>query len=349
MIQAAMPWNLKLSKISHNYLPNNMKFLSIDDVIAAQKRIANYVIKTPVVTADFLNEKLNNQIFFKLESHQKTGSFKARGALNHLLYLKEINQLPKKVVAVSSGNHAQAVAYTCKMLKIPAIIYTSKIASKIKIQATRLYGAEVVITEKRTEANDLALEKIKEGYHFIHPSDDDLIIAGQGTSCLEALEEIGKVDTIFSPCGGGGLVSGCYLAAENSDVFAVEPQNANDAALSLKNGKIFHFQDSPETICDGARTLAVSERTLQYLQKMKGILLASEEEIIYWTQWLNYLLKTTIEPTSALAMAGCFNYIKENNISGKKMLVILSGGNIDADSNRKIWEKDYLTTVINLI
>jgi threonine dehydratase len=322
-----------------------MKFLSNSDVIAAQKRIADYIIKTPLVSSDFLNEKLNNQIFFKLESHQKTGSFKARGALNHLLYLKEINELPKKVVAVSSGNHAQAVAYTCKMLGIPSIIYTSKIASKIKIQATRLYGAEVVVTEKRVEANNLALEKIKEGYHFIHPSDDDLIIAGQGTACLEALDEIGKVDTIFSPCGGAGLVSGCYLAAGNSEVFAVEPQNANDAALSLQNGKIFHFEDSPQTICDGARTLSISERTFQYLKKMKGVLLASEEEIIYWTQWLNYLLKTTIEPTSAMAMAGCFNYIKENKIAGKKLLVILSGGNIDVESNRKIWEKDYLQKI----
>ncbi len=326
-----------------------MKFLSVDDVIAAQKRIANYIIKTPTITSDFLNEKLNNQIFFKVDAHQKTGSFKARGALNHILYLKEQNQLPEKVVAFSSGNHAQAVAYSCKMLGIPALIYSSKVASTLKMQATRAMGAEVIITELRVEAEKAVAEKVTEGYHLIHPYDDDLIIAGQGTSCLEALNEIGEVQTIFAPCGGGGLISGSYLAAQKlknlPKVFATEPEIANDAFLSVKNDKIFRFEDSPNTICDGARTLAVANRTFEYLKKLNGIILASEEEIIYWTQWLHYLLKTTIEPTSAMAMAACFNYIKKNNISGEKILVILSGGNISADSYRKIWEKDYLTEI----
>src|SRR5690606_15817128 len=173
---------------------------------------------------------------------------KARGALNHLLYLKEQNRLPQKVVAVSSGNHAQAVAYACKILNIPALVYTSKITSSLKIQATRTYGAEVIITEKRKEANELALSKIKEGYHLLHPYDDDLVIAGQATTCLEALEEINdEIDAIFSPCGGGGLPSGTYLSAKQlknkPQIFACEPLIANDAAISLKTGKIYSFEE----------------------------------------------------------------------------------------------------------
>lgn len=326
-----------------------MNLLSFDDVLEAYRRTKNYIINTPVVSCEFLNEKLQNQIFFKLEPHQRTGSFKARGALNHLLYYKEIKQLPKKVVAFSSGNHAQALAYTSKMLGIEALIYSSKVASPLKMQLTRMMGAEVVITERRIQAEEAVAQKVKEGYHFVHPSDDDLIIAGQGTSCLEALEDIGEVDGIFAPCGGGGLISGCYLAAQKAKnhpkIFAVEPENANDAARSIRDGKIFRFEDSPPTICDGARTLAISERTFQYLKKMHGIIETSEEEIIYWTQWLHYLLKTTVETTSSMAMAGCFKYIKENNLRNQKFLVILSGGNIATDSYQKIYEKDYLMRI----
>ncbi|MDA0902013.1 MAG: serine/threonine dehydratase [Proteobacteria bacterium] len=324
-----------------------MKALSLDDVLAASKRISGHIIKTPVISSDILNERLGCEIFFKLENQQKTGAFKIRGALNHLLNLKEQNKLPKKVVAVSSGNHAQAVAYACKLLGVEALIYTSKITSSIKIQATRSYGAQLVVTEKRKEANQLALDKVKEGYHFIHPYDDGLVIAGQGTACLESIDEIGKeIDAIFTPCGGGGLPSGTYLASQilkNKPLnFACEPQNANDAAISLKTGEIYQFEESPYSIADGARTLSISQRTFQYLKQIDGIIETSEEEIIYWTQWLHYLLKNTIEPTSAMAMAACAAWIKQNNISGKRALVILSGGNISTATYQKIWEKDYL-------
>ena len=329
-----------------------MKLLSLSDVLAAENRIADYIVNTPVVTCDFLNQRLKNKLFFKLESHQKIGAFKSRGALNHLLYFKEINQLPKKVVSVSSGNHAQAVAYACKMLDIEALIYTSRITSSLKIRATKMLGAQVIVTETRKEANILALEKAeKEGYHFLHPYDDDLVIAGQGTACLEALKTIDqKVDAVFIPCGGGGLPSGTYLAAQHelakgAQIFACEPEIANDAALSLKRGEIYQFNDSPNTIADGARTLSISPRTFEYLKKIDGIIEASEESIIYWTQWLHYLLKTTVEPTSAMAMAGCFNWIKDNKIIDRNILIIISGGNISAESYRQIWDKDYLIDV----
>ena len=323
-----------------------IKLLSFDDIIEAGKRIASNVVNTPIITSDFLNEKLKSQIFFKLETHQRTGSFKARGALNHLLYLKETKALPKKVVAYSSGNHAQAVAYACKMLDIEALICTSKVTSPLKISATRRLGAEVIITEKRSEAEALTMDKVAEGYHFIHPSNDDLVIAGQGTACLEALDSLGEFNAIFAPCGGGGLISGTYLAAQNlrnkPKIYAAEPLTANDAALSLQNNEIYHFADSPNTIADGARTLAISPRTFAYLKLIDGIIQVSENDIIYWTQWLHHILKTTIEPTSAMAMAACFSWIKDNPIANQKILVILSGGNIGTESYQQIWKEDFL-------
>jgi len=323
-----------------------VNLLSFDDIALAGKRINGNIVNTPIITSDFLNEKLKSQIFFKLETHQKTGSFKARGALNHLLYLKENKILPKKVVAYSSGNHAQAVAHACKMLDIEALICTSKITSPLKIHSTRSLGAEVIIAEKRSEAEEISMAKVKEGYHFIHPSDDNLVIAGQGTACLETLYSLGEFNAVFAPCGGGGLISGTYLATQNlknkPKIYAAEPKMANDAALSLKNDKIYRFPDSPNTIADGARTLSISPRTFAYLKLIDGIIEVDENDIIYWTQWLHYILKTTIEPTSAMAMAACFAWIKNNSITNQKILIILSGGNIGAESYRQIWKEDFL-------
>jgi threonine dehydratase len=308
--------------------------LSFDDVLKAHQRIKNYVEKTPLISNKKFNEELGCEVFFKLENLQKTKSFKARGAFNAVLAYKEKHgNFPKKIVAQSSGNHAQGIAYVCKKFGIEALIYMAQNTSPLKVAATRALGAEVILCERRIDANKNAEAKQKEGYFFIHPADGDDVIAGQGTAAFEALQEIGAVEAIFAPCGGGGLVSGSFLATQGFEpkakVFACEPLNANDVARSVASGKIFAFADSPNTIADGARTLAVSQQSFNYLQKLAGVLEISEEEIISGQKKLNEVLEMKVEPTPGLGFAGLMQYLKKNpQQKGKKFLVMVSGGNI---------------------
>ncbi len=311
-----------------------MKNLTFNDILAAHKRIKNHIKNTPVISSKELNEELGAQVFFKMENQQETKSFKARGAFNAILTHKEKHgKFPEKIVVQSSGNHAQAISFACKKFNIPALIYMTTIASPFKIKACRDLGAEVILLEKRKEVNLKAEEKQKEGYFFIHPSDNDDVIAGQGTAAFEALSEIGEVAAIFAPCGGGGIVSGSFLAAQklspHTKTFACEPANANDVAISLRENKIFHFDESPNTIADGARTLATSERCFNYLKQLAGVLEITEEQIIFWQKKISEILEQKIEPTSALAIAGLAQFLKNNPTQkNQKFLVIISGGNL---------------------
>ena len=220
--------------------------------------------------------------------------------------------------------------------------------SKIKQQATRSYGAEVILTASRREAEEKTREAEKNGAYLIPPFDSDMEIAGQGTACFEALSDGANPDAIFAPCGGGGLLSGTFLAKQllKSDtlVFAGEPKQANDATRSYNSGKIVGFSDSPNTIADGAKTLAVAERTFHYLKQLNGFYEVEEEDIIYWTQWLTHLLKTPVEPTSAVAMGAAYQWLTTQKTK-QRVLIILSGGNIAPETQRIIWEKDYLGKV----
>ncbi len=322
--------------------------LSPDVVVKAHQRIASYIHRTPVLSSSLLNQYLGHEIFFKAEGFQKIGAFKVRGALNALLSLKEQNQLPKHVVAFSSGNHAQAVAFAAKTLGIKATILIPKESSIVKIQGTKSYGAEVIITETRTEAESRVADFENAGAKFIHPYDNDAIIAGQGTSCFEALQDGISPDAIFASCGGGGWLSGTFLAAQllapMADVFAAEPALGNDATQSYKTGKIVRLSQTPATIADGARTLAISERTFYYLKQLKDFFEIEEEEMVYWTQWLMHLLKITIEPTSAMSMAAAYRWLKLQP-KPQKVLIMLSGGNIDAQTYSHIFATDYLRIV----
>ena len=321
-----------------------LNFMSPDVVTKAYNRISPYINKTPLLQSDMLNKIFNSNIYFKFEGMQKVGAFKARGALNTLLHLKETNNLPQEVVAYSSGNHAQAVAWAAKQLGIKATVIVASAASPLKIAATKAYGAEVIITNERQEAEDLAHAKAKTAF-LLPPYDHDDVIAGQGTAALEAWMDEGRFDVVFAPCGGGGLISGTYLAtrlfSDNTKVYACEPEMANDAAESYRTGIIKRFEKTPMTLADGTRTLGVSERTFQYIKKLDGFYEISEEEIIYWTQWITHLLKVNIEPTSALGMAGAYKYINEGN-SNKKILIIMSGGNVDPATYVNLWGKSYL-------
>ena len=201
------------------------------------------------------------------------------------------------------------------------------------------------MTETRQEAEANCIAKQDQGAIFIPPYDHDDIILGQGTSCYEALQTGIKPDAIFASCGGGGWLSGSYLAKEllspKSKIFGAEPKNANDASQSYLQGKIIGFEKTPDTICDGARTLQISERTFQYLKRLDGFMEIAEEDTIYWTQWLMHLLKISVEPTSALAMAAASSWLQMTP-RGQTILVLLSGGNIAQETYAQIWAKDYL-------
>lgn len=311
-----------------------MTQLNFEHIKQAAQRLQGHVEKTPVIFSEELNRELGAQIFFKMENQQKTKSFKARGAFNSLLAYKEKHgEFPKKVVAQSSGNHAQAIAKACQEFNIPALIYMITKASPVKIAATRALGAEVVLLEKRAEVNQAAEDKQKEGYVFIHPNDGDDVLCGQGTAAFEALSEIGEVEAIFAPCGGGGLVAGTYLASlglsPQSQVFACEPLNANDAARSVRLGKIVGYEDTPNTIADGARTLHVLPQSFSYLQRVAGFCEIAEEQIISWQKRLSEILAQKIEPTSAMTIAGIVQFLQKNpQLKNPKILAIISGGNI---------------------
>lgn len=322
-------------------------------VETAAKRIGGYITRTPVLRSRLLDRFLGCEIHFKNEGAQKVGAFKARGAINTLLALKERRQMPLEAVAYSSGNHAQAVAWAARQLGIKATIVIPAGASRVKIAATRAYGAEVILAKTRAEAEDTAKERASRGGSFLLPPyDHDDVIAGQGTAALEAWEDLkkeeagGSFDAVFAPCGGGGLISGTFLATRvfspQTKIFAAEPAQANDAARSYNTGKIFRFADTPKTIADGARTLSISDRTFHYIDQLDGFYEIAETDILYWSQWLMHLLKVTVEPTAALGMAAAHQWLREGNRE-KKILIILSGANLDPETYAQIWAEDHLS------
>ncbi|HJD55610.1 MAG TPA: serine/threonine dehydratase [Rickettsia endosymbiont of Pyrocoelia pectoralis] len=324
----------------------NLLLQNPQNVATAHNRIKKYLHLTPIVHSESLNEMLGHEIFFKIESLQKTGAFKVRGVLNHLLELKEQGKLPNKIVGYSTGNHGIGLAYAGKIFGINARIYLPLNTSLIKQQAVIHYGGEVVYTDTREEAEEKAKLDESQGFYYMHPSDSDYTIAGAGTLCYEALQQLGfSPDAIFASCGGGGLISGSYLAKElispTSLLIGSEPLAANDAYLSVKNNSIFRFKDSPNTIADGLKTLSISARTFEYLKKLDGFYLADEYEIYYWTAWLTHLLKVICEPSSSINMVSVINWLKTQT-TPKKILVLISGGNIDPILYNELWKEEYL-------
>ncbi|MDW5286125.1 serine/threonine dehydratase [Alteromonas macleodii] len=319
---------------------------NFEDIKRAYERIKGDVKKTPIVESSLLNKWMGNRILFKAECLQTIGAFKIRGAMNFLARLKEEGRLPKLVVANSSGNHAQAVAYAASHFGIKATIFASETISPIKAAATQSYGAELKLFPTRPEA-DAAVEQASKAPDtvWIPPFNHKDIVAGQGTATLEALNEIGEVDAVFAPCGGGGLLSGSLLATRalqpNALVIGAEPAEANDASMSLQAGEIIALDYAPNTLADGAATPSVGDVTFPILQEIDDFYEVDELQIAYWTQWLHHLLKLHIEPTCAMTMAAVAAWAA-NTPPGQTALVILSGGNISQSSMAKIWERDFL-------
>lgn len=320
--------------------------LTLADIQAAKKRIDPYINVTPILSSSLLNQWLGHEIFFKCENFQKIGAFKARGGLNTVAWLRENGQQPKHIVANSSGNHAQAVAYAGQQFGIPTTIFMPEYSSEVKIQATEGYGAGVVLSKTRDITDALVREAAtKEGTYWIPPFNHEQVICGQGTAAFEALSELDGIDAVFTPCGGGGLTSGTLIAARGlapkAKMFGVEPLNANDAAESLRKGSIQRLSGIPNTLADGAMTMAVGELTFKYLKQLDGFYEIAETHIVYWTQWLTHLLKCRLEPTCAMPMQAVVEWLGTQNAK-KRVLVVISGGNMDQTTSRKIWEKDCL-------
>lgn len=326
--------------------------LEVKDILAAKNRIDPYINKTPILSSGLLNQWLGHEIYFKCENFQKIGAFKARGGLNTVAWLSENDQKPKHIVANSSGNHAQAVAYAGQQFGIPTTIFMPEYSSQVKIQATRGYGAEVVLSKTRDITDDLVREAAQEKEtYWIPPFNHEQVICGQGTAALEALNELDDIDAVFTPCGGGGLTSGTLIAtrglAPKAKMFGVEPLNANDAAESLRLGSIQRLPGIPNTFADGAMTMAVGELTFEYLKKLDGFFEVAEEHIVYWTQWLTHLLKCRLEPTCAMPMQAVMEWLRTQT-EKKRVLVIISGGNMDQPTSKRIWEEDFLTSLPQL-
>jgi threonine dehydratase len=310
--------------------PTTSPSIDLSTVRAAYARIGPYVHRTPLLSSRSLSDRLGFEVRLKCENLQRAGSFKVRGAMNALLQLSE-GERARGVVAFSSGNHAQGVALAARLLGIPATIVMPENSVPAKVQATQAYGATVVSAGVTSATRDTVAREIaeKSGAVVVPPFDDERIIAGAGTVGLEIVEEWPDVGTIVVPLGGGGLLAGTALAATSLgrvDVFGVEPAAGNDGEQSFHRGEIVTI-DPPNTIADGARTLAIGQRNFAIIrERVKNIVSVDDEALLEATKWAMYRTKLVIEPTGALGIAA----LLEGKIQPRgPVAVIVSGGNID--------------------
>ncbi|MFL6719273.1 MAG: threo-3-hydroxy-L-aspartate ammonia-lyase, partial [Burkholderiaceae bacterium] len=279
-----------------------------DDVVAAAARIAGQAHRTPVLTSRIADEETGAQLFFKCENLQRMGAFKFRGAYNALAKF-DADQRRAGVVAFSSGNHAQAIALSARLLGMPATIVMPEDAPASKIAATRGYGAQVVTYDRYTEdreqiGRDLAA---RHGYTLVPPYDHADVIAGQGTAAMELFEEVGPLDAFFVCLGGGGLLSGSALAtralAPQCRLYGVEPEAGNDGQQSFRSGAIVHI-DTPRTIADGAQTQHLGQLTFPIIRRdVDDILTVSDEELKEAMRFFASRMKLVVEPTGCLGFA----------------------------------------------
>ncbi len=303
----------------------------LQDILDAKLRIQDVAMKTPIMTSTTLDRMMGSKVFFKCENFQRAGAFKFRGAFNTVSQLSS-EERKKGVIAHSSGNHAQALALAASLLDVKATIVMPKNSPQVKIDATRGYGAEVVFCENTPESRVAVCDSLiqKYGFTLVHPYNDSRIIAGAGTAALELIEDVGPIDYIFAPVGGGGLLSGTSIATKglcpNASVFGVEPANADDAHRSFKGGRIFPSVN-PHTIADGLRT-QLSELTFAVIRKnVEDIIVVTEEEIVSAMKFLWERMKLVVEPSGAVSLAGLFKMT--DKLHGTNIGVIISGGNID--------------------
>ncbi len=302
------------------------------DVIEAAARLSGHAQRTPVLTSRTADAQIGAKLFFKCENFQRMGAFKFRGAFNALSKFSA-EQRRRGVVAFSSGNHAQAIALSARILGIPATIVMPKDAPQVKIEATRGYGGQVVLYDRYTESREAIGERLanEQGLTLIPPYDHPDVVAGQGTAGKELFEEVGDLDALFVCLGGGGLISGCALAARalspNCQVVGVEPQAGNDAQQSFRRGEIVRIE-TPKTIADGAQTQYLGQYTFPIIMReVADIETVDDEALVEEMAFFASRMKMMVEPTGCLSLAGARKRASE--LAGKRIGVIVSGGNID--------------------
>ncbi|MFP4342191.1 MAG: pyridoxal-phosphate dependent enzyme [Cyclobacteriaceae bacterium] len=303
------------------------------DIQSAARRILPLIHRTPVLTSESINRISGAKIFFKCENFQKAGAFKMRGAANAVLSLTD--EARKRGVAThSSGNHGQALAKAAQSLGTKAYIVMPETAPSVKKKAVAEYGAEIIFCKPTLQAREETLAEVvdRTGAEFVHPYNDERVICGQGTAALELIENTGKLDIVMSPVGGGGLLSGTAITTNallpEAKVIAGEPKGADDAYRSLQAGKIIP-SESPNTIADGLLT-SLGSKTFPIIQELVAeIITVSDDEIVAAMRLIWERMKIIIEPSCAVPLAALLQ--QKEKFSGKKVGIILTGGNVDLE------------------
>jgi len=302
-----------------------------EDVIAAHDRIRPHIHRTPILTSETFDAMTGATLFFKCENFQKAGAFKARGASNAVFSLAE-DQAEKGVATHSSGNHGLSLSYAAGRRGIPCKVVMPRTAPEAKKDAVRGYGAEVIECEPSTSSREAVFAEVvaKSGADFVHPYNDPRVIAGQGTCAKELIEDMPDLDAVIAPIGGGGMVSGCCLTlsalAPMVEIYAAEPEQADDAYQSFRKGEIVAY-DAPQTIADGLK-VPPKDRTFHFLKTYAtDVLLASEQEIVdaMYLTWQR--MKIVMEPSCAVPLAAILRHPEV--FRGKRVGVIVTGGNVD--------------------
>jgi threonine dehydratase len=308
--------------------------LSLDAIREAHERIRDKITRTPVLTSEMLDGQAGAALFFKAENLQKIGAFKARGATNAVFMLSD-EEAQRGVATHSSGNHAAALARAAQLRGIPAYIVMPTNAPKAKQASVRRFGGQITMCEPTIAAREAAAVKLvaETGAQLVHPYNDLRVMAGQGTATLELLEDAADLDMVLCPVGGGGLLSGTAVAAKGMKpgirVIAVEPEGANDAYRSFKAGKRM-TDGTPHTIADGLRGL-LGDKTFPEIQAhVDDIVTVSEEAILLAMRAIWEMLKVIVEPSAAVAYAAIIEH--KVDVAGRRVGIILTGGNLDLDS-----------------
>ena len=309
-----------------------MQLPTYDDVTAAAARLEGHAHRTPVLQSTTANERWGAKFFFKCENFQRMGAFKFRGAFNALSKF-DAAQRKGGVIAFSSGNHAQAIALSARLLSMPAVIVMPKDAPAAKVAATKGYGAEVVLFDRFTEDREALTKKLAQerGMTMIPPYDHPDVLSGQGTAVKELIEETGPLDHLFVCLGGGGLLSGSALSARalspDCKIYGVEPEAGNDGQQSFRTGKIVHIE-TPKTIADGAQTQYLGQYTFGIIQRdVNDIFTVTDDQLVEAMRFFAERMKMVVEPTGCLAFAGAIAAGKA--IAGKRVGIVISGGNVD--------------------
>lgn len=306
--------------------------ISYDDIAQAHQRLAGIAHRTPVMRSTTADARTGATLFFKCETLQHIGAFKIRGAYNAVAQFTPA-QRAGGVVTFSSGNHGQAIARAAQLLGVHAVVVMPKDAPAMKVAATEGYGGEVVRYDRYAEDPALIIERIvaERGMTFIPPFDHPHVMAGQGTAAKELFEEVGELDMIVTPLGGGGLLSGTATAARHlsprCEIVGVEPEAGNDGQQSLAQGKIVRIE-TPKTIADAAQSRSLGQHTFPVLQQLGArVVTATDDQLVETMKFFAARMKLIVEPTGCLGAAAVFN--GQLDVRGKRVGVVLSGGNID--------------------